>query len=66
MTECPNFLVCGKMYDPTLKVCRSCFWRFKNQVLEFKDDECSICHQHVKCVKYRKYEDFVCPKCFNT
>ena len=66
MTECPNFLVCHKIYDPRLKVCTSCFWRFKNEVLEFKDDECSICHKTIKCVKYRKCSHFVCLKCFKT
>ena len=43
MSKCPNFPVCGKMYDPTLKVCGRCFWRFKNEILEFKNDECPIC-----------------------
>lgn len=63
--ECPNFDVCHKRYDPRLKVCTSCFWRFKNEVLEFKNGECSLCHETIKCVKYRKCSHFVCLKCFN-
>ena len=65
MLQCPNFLVCNKMYDPRLKVCSPCFWRFENKVLEFKNDECTHCFENIKCVKFRKCPHFVCLKCFN-
>ena len=56
--NCPNFDVCGKTMYLGLKVCNSCFWRFENQVLDFKDDtECLLC---LTCLpKYHK-----CPTCF--
>lgn len=64
--KCPNFEVCFKMMDPRLKVCSGCFWRFKNQVLEFKENmECPVCLDTKKCVKFRKCSHFVCvSKCF--
>mgnify|MGYP003624955483 FL=1 len=65
MSKCPNFPVCGKMYDPTLKVCGRCFWRFKNEILEFKNDECPICFKNTECVKFRKCEHFICLNCLN-
>jgi hypothetical protein len=49
---------------PGLKVCTSCFWRFKNEVLEFKTLECTKCHIERECVKPRKCDYFVCLKCF--
>lgn len=61
--NCPNYSVCGKTYNPELKVCTSCFWRFKNQVLDFFDDTCQICSTHGECVRFRKCEHFVCIKC---
>ena len=61
---CPNFTICGKSMRPGLKVCSSCFWRFKNEVLEFKNDECSVCFEVTDCVKFRKCSHFVCLKCF--
>ncbi len=64
MLQCPNFSVCHKMYDPRLKVCSPCFWRFNNEVLEFKNDECPHCFENTKCVKFRKCSHFVCLKCF--
>lgn len=60
---CPNFSVCQKMYDSRLKVCTSCFWRFKNEVLHFNDDTCPLCLTYGECVKFRKCEHFVCIKC---
>ena len=62
---CPNFKVCGKSMRSGLKVCTSCFWRFKNEVLEFKICECSNCNKSDDCVKFRKCEHFVCVKCYD-
>lgn len=62
---CPNYIVCHKMYDSRLKVCTSCFWRFKNEILEFKTLECTNCHTEAECVKFRKCEHFVCLSCFD-
>jgi hypothetical protein len=63
MNNCPNFSVCGKTMRPELKVCTSCFWKYKNTVLDFFDDTCQICSQHGECVRYRKCEHYVCIKC---
>jgi hypothetical protein len=52
--ECPNFDVCHKKKDPRLKVCSPCFWRFKNEILEFGERECLVCCTTHKCVKFRK------------
>lgn len=64
--NCPNYDICFKKVKPGLKVCTSCFWRFKNQTLEFKDDmECPVCLEVRKCVKFRKCDHFVCTSpCF--
>lgn len=62
--ECPNFAVCHKKKDPRLKVCSSCFWRFKNEILEFEEYECIACHEIRECVKFRKCVHFVCLTCF--
>jgi hypothetical protein len=64
--KCPNYDVCFKMMDPRLKVCSNCFWRFENQILEFKDDtECPVCLEVRKCVRFRKCTHFVCASlCF--
>jgi hypothetical protein len=54
------------MRDPHLKACSLCYWRFENEVLEFKDDmECPVCYETLKCVKFRKCRHFVCLKCFD-
>ena len=64
-TKCPNFDVCGKTMYLGLKVCNSCFWRFENQVLDFKDDtECLLCLNIKKCVKFRKCPHYACLTCF--
>lgn len=63
--RCPNFLVCRKMYDPRLKVCGPCFWRFNNEILEFKNDKCPVCFETTDCVKFRKCSHFVCVKCYD-
>lgn len=65
--KCPNFDVCYKMMDSKSKVCVSCFWRFENEILEFKEYEtCPVCAQSRKCVRYRKCSHFVCTSpCFN-
>jgi hypothetical protein len=63
--NCPNFDVCGKTMYLGLKVCNSCFWRFENQVLDFKDDiECLLCLNIKKCVKFRKCPHYACLTCF--
>jgi len=60
-TKCPNFDVCGKTMYLGLKVCNSCFWRFENQVLDFKGDmECPVCNESRKCVRFKKCEHFAC------
>lgn len=65
-TKCPNFDVCGKTMYLGLKVCNSCFWRFENQVLDFKDDtECLLCLNIKKCVKFRKCPHYACLTCFS-
>jgi len=65
-TKCPNFDVCYKMRDSRLKVCSNCFWRFENEILEFKDDmECPVCLETRMCVRFRKCTHFVCASlCF--
>jgi hypothetical protein len=63
--NCPNYFVCHKTVKPGLKVCTSCFWRFKNEILEFKIQECPNCNDHAECVKFRKCEHFLCMKCFD-
>lgn len=63
--QCPNFKVCRKMYDPRLKMCGTCFWRFNNEILEFKNDECPVCFETTDCVKFRKCSHFVCVKCYD-
>jgi hypothetical protein len=64
--RCPNFQLCRKMIDPSMKACSSCFWEFNNEVVEFKDDmECPVCYETKKCVKFRKCTHFVCLKCFD-
>ncbi len=63
--NCPNYHVCNKTVKPGLKVCTSCFWRFKNEVLEFKTHECPKCCKVVECLKFRKCEHFLCMKCFD-
>ena len=62
--ECPNFDVCHKKKDPRLKVCSPCFWRFKNEILEFGERECLVCRATHRCVKFRKCVHFVCLTCF--
>ena len=62
--ECPNFDVCHKKKDPRLKVCSPCFWRFKNEILEFGERECLVCCATHRCVKFRKCVHFVCLTCF--
>jgi hypothetical protein len=60
-TKCANFDVCHKMMDSRLKVCSSCFWRFENELLEFKEDmECPVCLEVRKCVRFRNCTHFVC------
>lgn len=61
---CPNFKICGKSMRPGLKVCSPCFWRFNNEILEFKTRECPDCQVTGECVKFRKCSHFVCLKCF--
>jgi len=64
--KCPNYDICYKMKSQGLKVCTSCFWRFKNEVLEFREDmECPMCSDVKRCVKFRKCEHYVCASlCF--
>ena len=64
--KCPNFDVCFKTVKPGLKVCTSCFWRFKNEKLEFIENvECPMCSDVKKCVKFRKCTHYVCASvCF--
>lgn len=66
MNNCPNYDVCFKRVKPGLKVCTNCFWRFKNEILEFNEYmSCPVCSDSGKCVKFRKCEHFVCTsKCF--
>lgn len=63
--NCPNFHVCNKQVKPGLKVCTSCFWRFKNEILEFKTYECPRCCKTGECLKFRKCEHFLCMECFD-
>ena len=63
--RCPNFIICRKLMDPRLKVCSPCFWRFNNEILEFKEYlECPVCLETRKCVRFRKCTHFVCLTCF--
>ena len=64
--KCPNYDICYKMKSQGLNVCTSCFWRFKNEVLEFRENmECPMCSDVKKCVKFRKCEHYVCASlCF--
>jgi hypothetical protein len=62
---CPNFDVCHKQMYAGLKVCSLCFWKFENQILDFKDDvECLLCLNIKKCVKFRKCPHYACLTCF--
>ena len=63
--NCPNYHVCSKQVKHGLKVCTSCFWRFKNEILEFKTYECPRCCKTGECLKFRKCEHFLCMKCFD-
>ncbi len=65
MQSCPNFGVCGKMMRPGLKVCTSCFWKFRNEPLQFKNSQCPNCRMQRECVKFRKCEHFLCTSCFS-
>ena len=63
--NCPNFDVCYRTMYTGLKVCTSCFWRYENQILDFKDDtECLSCLNIKKCVKFRKCPHYACLTCF--
>ena len=63
--NCPNYQICSKQVKPGLKVCTSCFWRFKNEVLEFRNEECPRCCKVGEGLKFRKCEHFLCMKCFD-
>ena len=64
--NCPNYMICSKQVKPGLKVCTSCFWRFKNEILEFKSPwSCPKCCKVGECLKFRKCEHFLCTKCFD-
>lgn len=62
--RCPNFVICRKLMNPTLRVCNICYWRFNNEVLQFDNSECPICYNTQKCVKFLKCTHYVCPTCF--
>jgi len=50
--NCPNYHVCSKQVKHGLKVCTSCFWRFKNEILEFKTYECPRCCKTGECLSF--------------
>jgi len=69
MNMCPNFVICDNFIYTESKVCVDCDMLFGSLrggsgILNFSEEECSICSTVGICITKPKHDHFLCVNCF--